>query len=52
MVLSNDQLAGQDAEQLQAWIAPILDAVDCEPAIGISRLIAFADNPPLTDLMA
>jgi transposase-like protein len=34
MVLSIDQLAGQDAEQLQAWLAPILDAVDADIVVS------------------
>ena len=28
MVLSIDPLSGEDAEQLKAWLEPILDAVD------------------------
>jgi hypothetical protein len=34
MVLSIDQLAGQDAEQLQAWLEPILDAVDADVVVS------------------
>ena len=30
MVLSIDQLPGEDAEQLQAWLEPILNAVDAD----------------------
>lgn len=30
MVLSIDKLPGEDAEQLKAWLEPILDAVDAE----------------------
>jgi len=30
MVLSIDQLPGEDAEQLKAWLEPILDAVDAD----------------------
>ncbi len=30
MVLSIDQLSGEDAEQLKAWLEPILDAVDAD----------------------
>jgi len=30
MVLSIDKLPGEDAEQLKAWLAPILDAVDAD----------------------
>ena len=30
MTLSIDQLPGEDAEQLKAWLAPILDAVDAD----------------------
>ena len=29
-VLSNDELPGEDAEQLKAWLAPILEAVDAD----------------------
>jgi transposase-like protein len=34
MVLSIDQLEGQDAEQLQAWLEPILDAVDADVVVS------------------
>jgi transposase-like protein len=34
MVLSIDQLAGQDAQQLQAWLEPILDAVDADVVVS------------------
>ena len=34
MVLSIDQLPGQDAEQLQAWLEPILDAVDADVVVS------------------
>jgi transposase-like protein len=34
MVLSIDELSGQDAKQLQAWLEPILDAVGAE--VGVS----------------
>jgi hypothetical protein len=34
MVLSIDELAGEDAEQLQAWLEPILDAVDAEVVVS------------------
>jgi transposase-like protein len=34
MVLSIDPLAGQDAEQLQAWLEPILDAVDADVVVS------------------
>jgi transposase-like protein len=34
MVLSIDQLPGQDAEQLQAWLKPILDAVDADVVVS------------------
>jgi hypothetical protein len=33
MVLSNDELAGEAAEQLQAWLGPILDAVDADVVV-------------------
>jgi hypothetical protein len=34
MVLSIDELAGEDAEQLQAWLEPILDAVDADVVVS------------------
>lgn len=34
MVLSIDELAGEDAEQLKTWLAPILDAVDAEVVVS------------------
>lgn len=34
MVLSIDELAGEDAAQLQAWLEPILDAVDAEVVVS------------------
>lgn len=34
MVLSIDQLAGEDAEQLKAWLAPILEAVDADVVVS------------------
>jgi transposase-like protein len=34
MVLSIDQLPGEDAEQLQAWLEPILDAVDADVVVS------------------
>ncbi|MCC7464532.1 MAG: hypothetical protein IT480_18965 [Gammaproteobacteria bacterium] len=34
MVLSIDELPGQDAEQLKAWLAPILDAVDADVVVS------------------
>jgi len=34
MVLSIDELPGEDAEQLQAWLEPILDAVDAEVVVS------------------
>jgi hypothetical protein len=34
MVLSIDELLGEDAEQLQAWLAPILDAVDADVVVS------------------
>jgi transposase-like protein len=34
MVLSIDQLEGQDAGQLQAWLEPILDAVDADVVVS------------------
>jgi hypothetical protein len=34
MVLSIDELAGEDAEQLQAWLEPILDALDCDVVVS------------------
>jgi hypothetical protein len=30
IVLSIDELPGEDAEQLKAWLEPILDAVDAD----------------------
>jgi hypothetical protein len=34
MVLSIDELAGEDGEQLQAWLEPILDAVDADVLVS------------------
>ena len=34
MVLSIDELAGEDAEQLRAWLEPILDAVDADVVVS------------------
>lgn len=34
MVLSIDELPGEDAEQLKTWLAPILDAVDAEVVVS------------------
>ena len=34
MVLSIDELAGEDAEQLKAWLAPILEAVDADVVVS------------------
>jgi len=34
MVLSIDELAGQEAEQLQAWLEPILDAVEADVVVS------------------
>jgi transposase-like protein len=34
MVLSIDELPGEDAEQLKAWLSPILDAVDAEVLVS------------------
>jgi hypothetical protein len=34
MVLSIDELAGEDAEQLKAWLGPILDAVDADVVVS------------------
>jgi transposase-like protein len=34
MVLSIDRLPGEDAEQLQAWLEPILDAVDADVVVS------------------
>jgi transposase-like protein len=34
MVLSIDELPGEDAEQLKAWLAPILDAVDADVVVS------------------
>lgn len=34
MVLSIDELPGEDAEQLQAWLEPILDAVDADVMVS------------------
>ena len=34
MVLSLDELPGEDADQLKAWLGPILDAVDAD--VGVS----------------
>lgn len=34
MVLSIDELLGEDAEQLQAWLEPILDAVDADVVVS------------------
>jgi hypothetical protein len=34
MVLSIDELAGEDAEQLRAWLEPILDAVDADVLVS------------------
>lgn len=34
MVLGIDELAGEDAEQLQAWLEPILDVVDADVVVS------------------
>jgi hypothetical protein len=34
MVLSIDELPGEDAEQLQTWLEPILDAVDADVVVS------------------
>lgn len=34
MVLSIDELPGGDAEQLQAWLEPILDTVDADVVVS------------------
>ncbi len=34
MVLSIDELPGEDAEQLKAWLEPILNAVDVEVVVS------------------
>ena len=34
IVLSIDELVGEDAEQLQAWLEPILDAVDADVVVS------------------
>ena len=34
IVLSIDELAGEDAEQLQAWLEPILDAVEADVVVS------------------
>jgi hypothetical protein len=34
MVLSIDELPGEDAEQLQAWLEPILDALDADVVVS------------------
>ncbi len=34
MVLSIDEVAGEDAEQLRAWLEPILDAVDADVVVS------------------
>lgn len=34
MVFSIDELPGEDAEQLQAWLEPILDAVDADVVVS------------------
>ena len=34
MVLSIDELAGEDAEQLKAWLEPILEAVDADVVVS------------------
>lgn len=34
MVLSIDELAGEDAQQLRAWLEPILDAVDADVVVS------------------
>lgn len=34
MVLSIDELPGEDAEQLQAWLEPIVDAVDADVVVS------------------
>jgi transposase-like protein len=34
MVLSIDELAGEDAEQLQSWLEPILEAVDADVVVS------------------
>jgi len=34
LVLSIDELPGEDAEQLKAWLKPILDAVDADVVVS------------------
>lgn len=34
MILSIDELPGEDAEQLKTWLEPILDAVDAEALVS------------------
>jgi hypothetical protein len=34
MVLSIDELSGEDAEQLKAWLQPILEAVDADVVVS------------------
>ena len=34
MILSIDELPGEDAEQLKAWLEPILDAVDADVVVS------------------
>jgi predicted ribonuclease YlaK len=34
MVLSIDELPGEDAEQLKAWLEPILDAFDADVVVS------------------
>ena len=34
MVLSSDELPGEDAEQLKAWLEPILDAVEADVVVS------------------
>jgi predicted ribonuclease YlaK len=39
MVLSIDQLPGEDAEQLKAWLEPILDAMDADGLVSDVQII-------------
>jgi hypothetical protein len=34
MVLSIDELPGEDAQQLKAWLEPILEAVDADVVVS------------------
>jgi predicted ribonuclease YlaK len=39
IVLSIDQLPGEDAEQLKAWLEPILDAMDADGLVSDVQII-------------